>query len=503
MVRVRFAPSPTGFLHIGGLRTALYNELFALRHGGVFVLRIEDTDRTRCVEGAVESLLATLEWAGIRPAEGPYLEDGLVKERGEYGPYVQSSRLDLYREHAEKLIATGHAYRCFCAPERLEEVKKSRAAAKQPLMYDKLCRSCSVEDATALVAKGIPSVVRLRVPDAGATAFDDAIRGTVSFENAFIDDQVLVKSDGYPTYHLASVVDDHLMAITHVIRGEEWLPSTPKHLLLYQALGWEPPSFAHLPLLLNADRSKLSKRQGDVAVEDYEKRGYLPEAMVNFVALLGWNPSGDREVYAKDELAKEFDLGKINKGGAVFNVDKLNWLNREYLKAMPAPELACRVEPFCVEQGLLKREGERTVFAAGGEEAGPLLEKAVALEQRRLTTLAEFPEAITHLFAGKLAFGGVSLAAKKSTPEKASECLAGFKEFLASLGDGVFSDAKALEKETLAFVASKGWTNAESLWPLRVALTGRAASPSPFDVAWALGKNRTLARVEDALRSLA
>jgi nondiscriminating glutamyl-tRNA synthetase len=246
MVRVRFAPSPTGFVHVGSLRTALYNELFALRHGGVFVLRIEDTDQTRYVEGAVENLLRSLKWAGIEPTEGAYLaDDGTVKERGAFGPYVQSARTELYLKHADELVASGKAYRCFCTAERLEEVRQSQAAAKQPMIYDKHCRGLSRADAAALIAEDKPWVIRLAVPDSGATVFEDAIRDTVKFENALVDDQVLIKSDGFPTYHLANVVDDHAMGITHVIRGEEWLPSTPKHVLLYEAFGWTPPQFAH------------------------------------------------------------------------------------------------------------------------------------------------------------------------------------------------------------------------------------------------------------------
>lgn len=502
-VRVRFAPSPTGFLHIGGLRTALYNELFALHHGGTFILRIEDTDRTRFVEGAVESLLRTLKRCGIEPAEGPYLaDDGTVAERGDKGPYVQSARLAIYKEHVEKLLASGHAYRCFCSPERLEEVKAGQSAAKLPVMYDRRCRVLRPDEAAAELAKGGPHVVRLAVPTEGTTSFEDGIRGSVSFENALIDDQVLLKSDGFPTYHLANVVDDHLMGITHVIRGEEWLPSTPKHVLLYGAFGWTAPTFAHLPLLLNPDRSKLSKRQGDVAAEDYLDKGYLPEALLNFIALLGWNPSGEREIYAKDELAKEFAVEKINKAGAVFNREKLDWLNKEYLRAMPADELVERAVPFYVKAEVLRPEGNGFASCLGAERfTREDLVKAVSLEQRRATTLAELPEATSYLFAPHAKADPAMLPGKKGTPAGAKERLEGMRAFLAGL-EG-FDDVKAIEAATLAQVKEKGWTNAETLWPLRVALTGREASPSPFEVAWALGKARTLARIDEAIASLA
>jgi len=503
MVRVRFAPSPTGFLHIGGLRTALYNELFALHHGGTFILRIEDTDRTRFVEGAVESLLRTLRRCGITPAEGPYLtDDGKVAERGDKGPYVQSARLAIYREHVEALLKSGNAYHCFCTPERLEQVKQGQSAAKLPVMYDRHCRVMTAAETDAEIAKGTPHVVRLAVPTKGTTGFTDLIRGPVEFENVLIDDQVLLKSDGFPTYHLANVVDDHLMGITHVIRGEEWLPSTPKHILLYGAFGWTAPSFAHLPLLLNPDRSKLSKRQGDVAAEDYLDKGYLPDALVNFIALLGWNPTADREIFAKDELSREFAVEKINKSGAVFNREKLDWLNKEYLRALPAAKLAELAVPFYVKAEVLRPEAGGFASCRGvARFTAEDLEKAVVLEQRRATTLSELPEATSYLFAPHAEADPAMLPGKKGTPEIAKERLAGLRGFFAGLA-AEFDDAKKLEAATVAFLAERTWTNAESLWPLRVALTGREASPSPFEVAWALGKERTLSRIDEALASL-
>lgn len=501
MIRVRFAPSPTGFVHIGSLRTALYNELFALNKGGVLVLRIEDTDRTRYVEGAVENLLRSLKWAGIVPAEGPYLDDdGTLKERGNFGPYVQSARTDLYKKHADELLASGKAYRCFCTPERLEDVKKGQIAAKQPTMYDKHCRKLTPAEADSMLSDGVSFVIRLAVPEEGVTTFKDEIRDDVSFENKLIDDQVLMKSDGFPTYHLANVVDDRLMQITHVIRGEEWLPSTPKHVLLYQAFGWPVPAFAHLPLLLNPDRSKLSKRQGDVAVEDYKAKGFLPEAIVNFVAFLGWHPPTDRELYSSDDLAKDFDITKVSKSGAVFSHEKLEWYNKEYFKAMPADEIACVAEPFFIAAGVLKREGEK-LLTPSGARAEELIVKAVELERRRVTTLADFPIATEFLFKD-ITVDSAIIPWKKSTPEVAKERLQGLREFLAASADADFADAKTLESKTVAHVAEKGWTNAESLWPLRVSLSGKEASPSPFECAWALGKDATIKRIDAAIASL-
>ena len=513
-VRVRFAPSPTGYLHVGGLRTALYNELFARHHGGTLVLRIEDTDRTRYVEGAVENILRTLEWAGVKPDEGPYLAaDGTVRERGEYGPYVQSARLEKYRRLATELLDKTDeggqtvAYRCFCSTEEIEELKKEREMAGAPPLPGLVphlynCRLLTDDERDGLSAKKT-FVIRLRVPDRqGWVEFDDRIRGRVRFDYSAIDDQVLLKSDGFPTYHLANVIDDHEMAITNVIRGEEWLPSTPKHLLLYRAFGWQPPEFAHLPLLLNPDRTKLSKRQGDVAAEDYRRHGYLPTALINFIALLGWNPSGSQEKYSKDELIKEFRLEKVNKAGAVFDRTKLDWLNGEYLKEMTAEDLTAKALPFCLQTGALVRLGDGFTSPDGSAVDLETLTKAVSLEKARIKTLSEIPDSVAYFWPAHLALDPNVIPWKKSTPEVAKARLYGLRDYMTTLDDAEFSDPKRLEGKVIPYVAEKGWTNADSLWPLRVALTGREKSPSPFEVAWVLGKTRTLARLEDAIAAL-
>jgi len=325
-VRVRFAPSPTGLVHIGSLRTALYNYLFARKNNGTCILRIEDTDRARFVEGAIENLFDTMGWAGISFDES-------INEESEFGPYKQSGRLEIYKKHIQQLLDEGNAYPCFATAEELEKMREDQIAAGQDPKYDGRFRDYPKEKAKERMAKE-PYVIRMRVPQDGETIINDIVRGEVVFKNEVLDDQVISKSDGFPTYHLANVVDDHLMKISHVIRGEEWLPSTPKHVLLYNFFGWELPQFAHLPLLLNADRSKLSKRQGDVAVEDYRKKGFLPQALVNFVALLGWNPSDgtDQEIFSMDELIDSFSLEKVNKAGAVFDVSKLEWMNGTYIR---------------------------------------------------------------------------------------------------------------------------------------------------------------------------
>ncbi len=325
-VRVRFAPSPTGFLHVGGLRTALYNYLFAKKNNGKFVLRIEDTDQSRFVEGAVEKLVDSLKWVGLNYDEGPNIE-------GNYSPYFQSKRLEIYQNYIKELINKKKAYYCFCTPERLTALREEQQRQKLPqAKYDKHCLHLSDEEIIEKLQNNAPHVIRLNVEPNQIVRFNDHVRGTVEFNTDNIDDQVLIKSDGYPTYHLANVIDDHLMEISHVIRGEEWLSSTPKHVLMYKFFEWDLPEFAHLPLLLNPDKSKLSKRQGDVAVEDYRDKGYLKEALINFVALLGWNFGDDQEYYLLNEMIEKFSLERVNKAGAVFNIEKLDWLNGLHIR---------------------------------------------------------------------------------------------------------------------------------------------------------------------------
>lgn len=326
-IRVRFAPSPTGYLHVGSLRTALYNFLYAKKVGGKFILRIEDTDQTRYVEGAVENLLNTLKVMGLDFDEDPV-------KGGNYGPYYQSERTKIYNKYVEELLKSGKAYRCFCTSTDLEQMRKTQKIKGLDTKYNGHCRNLSEDEIKAHLNNEDNYVIRLKTPQDGEITFYDIVREKVTFPWDMIDDQVLVKSDGFPTYHLANVVDDHLMKISHVIRGEEWLSSVPKHLLLYEAFGWKPPKMCHLPLLLNPDKSKLSKRQGDVAVEDFLKKGYLAETLLNFVALLGWHAPGNEEFYTLAELVKAFSLKRINKSGSVFDVEKLKWMNGQYLRNM-------------------------------------------------------------------------------------------------------------------------------------------------------------------------
>lgn len=360
-VRVRYAPSPTGFLHLGGLRTALYNYLFAKATGGTFILRIEDTDRSRQVKGSIEGLISALDWCGVHYDEGPRLNPATKQLEGfygPYGPYIQSERLPIYHDHAHQLVREGKAYRCFCSAERLTALREAQAKRGQATLYDRKCAHLPAGESESRVAAGEPHVIRMYVPP-GSTSLVDSVVGEVTFGHAVVDDQVLLKSDGFPTYHLAAVVDDHLMRISHVIRGQEWLPSTPKHLLLYSAFGWAPPAFAHLPLLLNPDRSKLSKRHGDAAVEDFVAGGYTREGLVNFVALLGWTPppvgahthgassstggsdaataaaaAGPSEVMSLEDMVRRFALGDVNKSNAVVDRGRLDHFNGEHIKRL-------------------------------------------------------------------------------------------------------------------------------------------------------------------------
>jgi nondiscriminating glutamyl-tRNA synthetase len=346
-MRVRFAPSPTGYLHIGGFRTALYNYLLAKKNDGEMILRIEDTDRTRYVESAIENLIEALAWCGIQYDEGVYLNtEGEIIQKGQYGPYIQSQRLDIYQKYISKLIKEGHAYYCFCSKERVDDLRAMQTENNLTPKYDKKCLSLSQEEINKKVQAGEKYVIRLNLPQDRMIEFDDEVFGHISFNTNDMDDQVLIKSDGFPTYHFAVVIDDFLMKITHVIRGEEWISSTPKHVYLNQVLGFGQPKYIHLPTVLNTNRKKLSKRNDDAAVEDFRAKGYLPQALTNFVTLLGWSSSNEEEIMNMDELIESFDAKRINKSGAIFDIDKLNWMNAQYIKEYDSDFLAMLCQPF-------------------------------------------------------------------------------------------------------------------------------------------------------------
>ena len=478
MTRVRFAPSPTGLVHVGSLRTALYNYLFARHTGGVNILRIEDTDQTRYVEGAVENLLRTMEWCGITFDEGPGFG-------GEYGSYVQSERTELYRKHADELVTNGKAYYCFCSAERLDRVRKEMQAAGLPPMYDRHCRNLSADEVKAKMDAGESHVVRLRVPLGETVTFNDMVRGDISFETKTIDDQVLLKSDGFPTYHLANVVDDYSMKITHVIRGEEWLSSTPKHILLYRAFGWEAsmPKFAHLALLLNPDRSKLSKRQGDVAVEDFRAQGYLPDALVNFVALLGFNPSDTQEIYTVDELIKSFDLEKVNKAGAVFGREKLDWMNSEYIRKKTPDDLLALVKPLADKRG----------YTASDD----YLKRVIALMTERVRTLNDFVDFSSYFFKAPTEFDEKSRAKNWNSDAKArlTDIVAEFK----TLSEWAHT---SIEQVVRAYAESKAISAGKLIHPIRLAVSGVGMGPGLFEMLEVIGKDEVCSRIDYALANL-
>lgn len=505
MIKTRFAPSPTGFLHVGGLRTALYAYLVAKQNKGNFILRIEDTDQKRTVGGGVENILNSLYWANLAADEGVILDNqGKIIQVGANGPYIQSQRLEIYKKYADELLEKGHAYHCFCTAERLGELRDHQQKNKLPTGYDGCCREILPNEAQKRIAAGEPSVIRMKMPKDGGSVFTDLIRGEVRFKNELIDDQIIIKTDGFPTYHLAVVVDDHLMEISHVIRGEEWLSSTPKHLQLYKYFGWAPPQFAHLPLLLNADKSKLSKRQGDVSVDEYIKKGYLPEAMINFVAFLGWNPGTEQELFTLDELVNEFKIEKINKSGAVFNLKKLDWYNQQYIKKLSDENLVLWVVPQLMEF-LMKLENitvpitEEKINALKNKYHS-LLIKAVALERERVPTLAELGEAIKFMI--KLAdYDSDLLVWKKSSKDEVKKILPELTEILNTISDQSWNK-EALEIEIKKWIREHGYQNGSVLWPLRVALSGRDKSPGPFEIAEVLGKVETLYRISLAVNKL-
>lgn len=482
-VRVRFAPSPTGYPHIGNIRTALFNWLFARHSGGTFVVRIEDTDQSRKVEDALESILGSLRWLGLDWDEGP-------DKGGDYGPYFQSQRLDLYQKHARQLLDNGHAYSCYCSAERLARMRDDMAERKESMRsYDRRCRDLTPEERAGFEAQGIEPVVRFKVPLDGQTTFHDLVRGDITFDNSELDDLVLVKSDGYPTYHLANIVDDHLMKITHVMRADEWLSSTPKHVLLYGAFEWEPPLFAHLPMILGPDKAKLSKRHGAAAVTEFREQGYLPQAMLNLMALLGWALDDKAEIFTTEELVEYFSIERISKTAAVFSHDKLKWMNGFYIRNMSAEELAERLIPF-FERDLppaVKRPVSREYIL----QMAPLM-------QERLTTLGEAAEAFGFFFADELTHDPGLLLGKKLTQENA---VSGLVAALDRLQEIQF-DASTLEETLRSLATQMGLKTGDLFGLLRVATTGRTAAPPLFQTMEALGKDRCLKRIKAALETL-
>jgi len=485
LMRTRFAPSPTGSMHVGNFRTALFAYLVAKQTKGHFLLRIEDTDQARSVPGTVENILRTLSWAGLNPDEGVMIRKGNLAQEGTRGPYIQSERLELYRKYADQLLKDGHAYPCFCTPERLTKMRDDQAARKQAPMYDRTCCRLPKKEVETRLEKGEPHVLRLLVPHDRTLEYEDEIRGKVSFQGHTVDDQVLIKSDGFPTYHLAHVVDDHLMEIDLVIRGEEWLSSTPKHLLLFECLGWKPPTYAHVPLILNKDRTKLSKRQGSVAVEDYITQGYLPETLLNFLALLGWNPGTEQELFSLTELTEAFALDRVQKAGAVFDTEKLNWLQGQWMRKLPLSEFVDRLQPLVSE-----------LFPEALHDAH--FKDKAALIQDRVTFLKEGPEMLRFFFEEPKVT--VELLANKKQ-KVTEELLPKILKVLMETLEKILSDewtVETLKEKLLTRAKAEGLTQGQLLWPMRAALTGLPFSPGAFEVAVALGRDTTIDRLERA-----
>ncbi len=474
-VRVRIAPSPTGDPHVGTAYVALFNYAFAKRHNGKFLLRIEDTDQARAKSSSEGQIQKTLHWLGLNWDEGP--DCG-----GDHGPYRQSERLPIYLKHAEMLINSGHAYRCFCTQERLGDLRIQQRQQGLPPGYDRFCRSLSEDERKQKQKEGVPFVVRLAVPTDGVTSFHDELRGKVEFENHRIDDQVLLKSDGFPTYHLANVVDDYLMKISHVIRAEEWVSSTPKHVLLYKFFGWEEPKWVHLPLLRNADRSKISKRKNPVSLEYYRRAGILPEAMTNFLALMGWSFGNDVEIFSLKQMCEKIDFKDISLGGPVFDLVKLTWLNQQYLQKLSEDEFV--------------RHVREEVFS----EAYIRAIKPLAIE--RIAKFDQFVDQNAFFFNGELNYKGVELSSPDPTKGKSkAEVKEMFKELVEILDECYVWQLEDLKNIMETHRAKIGWKPKDYFMPVRLAVTGRKDSPPLTETMVVLGREMVRFRLRDCMKS--
>lgn len=478
-VRTRFAPSPTGYMHIGNLRTALYEYLIAKSQGGKFILRIEDTDQERQVEGAVDVIYNTMRMTGLKHDEGPDIG-------GDYGPYVQSERMGMYMDYAKELVEKGEAYYCFCTKERLESLKESNAEGAAFVKYDRHCLGLSKEEVQAKLDAGVPFVIRQKMPDIGTTTFSDVVYGDITVENTELDDQILMKADGFPTYNFANVVDDHLMHITHVVRGSEYLSSTPKYNLLYKAFGWEPPVYVHLPAVMRDAHHKLSKRHGDKSFEDLVREGYVVEAIVNYIALLGWSPSGTQEIFSLKELEENFDMAGLSKSPAIFDIKKLTWMNSEYLKAMDFDKYYALAEPKLKE-------------ALGDTDLD--LKKIAALLQKRLETLNDIPGLVE--FFKTLPEYGTELYTHKKMKTNDEIALSSLEAALPVLENLADWNTTSIHDALMALVGELGIKNGQLLWPVRTALSGEPTSPGgAMELADILGKEESLRRIRKGIELL-
>ncbi|MFQ5856062.1 MAG: glutamate--tRNA ligase [Anaerolineae bacterium] len=481
-VRVRFAPSPTGWLHVGNARTALFDWLYARHTGGDFILRIEDTDQKRLVPGALEDIKMGLRWLGLDWDEGPDVG-------GDYGPYLQSERLDIYHEYAEKLLSSGHAYKCYCSPERLEKVRQEKRARGESPGYDRHCRSLGDEERAAREAERITPVIRLKMPLEGEITFEDVIRGDITFDVEHLEDIVLMKSDGFPTYHFANVIDDHLMEITHIIRGDEWISSVPPHLVMYDAFGWESPVFAHMPMTLDpSGRGKLSKRRGSdrmTEIREFRAAGYLPEALFNFLALLGWAYSGDQDIFTREQAIERFDVADMRPASMAFSYDKLEWINGVYIRQLPIDELADRLTVFLRENGL---------------DADPAFVRRLApLIQERIHTLGEALDWMDFFFEEDVRPDPAELPGKKMDATQTADALAAAHTVLADVEP---FEREAIEEVLRAKAGELGLKAGQFFAPIRVAVTGKRVAPPLFGTLELMGKETTLKRLEAARQLL-
>ncbi len=490
--RLRFAPSPTGYVHIGGLRTALYNYLYAKQNEGTYLIRVEDTDQTRFVEGAIEGMINSMQWAGVVHDEGPFIDEAThhIVEKGDFGPYIQSHRLELYKKHSDRLIESGHAYHCFCTKERLEQVREKQKSEGLTPKYDGHCRELSKAEVDEKLAAGLPHVVRLKLPTGRVIEFNDAIKGHIAVNTDDMDDQVLMKTDGFPTYHMAVVVDDHFMGITHVVRGDEWLISTPKHIYTYEAFGWEAPQFVHLPVILGQSKKKLSKREGDVSVEDFKRKGYLPEALINYIALVGWSPDDGEEIMDMQTLINKFSFDRVSKSSGVFDVEKLNWMNNQYIRNYDLDQLTVLSKSYFVESG----------FASDSEfdEKFAKYKNIVDILRERLNKLNEISDYYNLFNVNTIVLEDDEAREMIELPHVPS-MLRCFSAKVAEIDAITADDVKRLLKEVQKETGHKG---KDLFMPVRVALTGQVHGPDIAKVMEIIGTTNTIERIEYSIQNL-
>lgn len=510
-LRTRFAPSPTGPFHMGSLRTALFNYLLAKQSGGSFILRIEDTDKERSEKKYEDEILETLTWLAIEPDENPV-------RGGDYGPYRQSERTERYQKYIKQLLDKKRAYYCFCTEEELEAQKQDQASRGETPRYTGKCRSLSSEEVEKNNKAGKPSVIRF-ITESKQLTFQDLVRGKITFDTGLLGDTVIAKDLQTPLYNFTVVVDDHEMAITHVVRGEDHIPNTPKQILLQEALGFERPVYAHLPLLLGEDRTKLSKRHGHNSVQELQEEGYLPEAIISFLALLGWNPGTDKEIFSLEELTKEFSLDRVQKGGAIFNINRLNWVNSHFIKSKTNGELTQLCLPYLVNAGFITAEwkeqgkmenlpwlfgkepvSECTIVQTQEKIRFSALESIIALYRERLQKLSEIAGLVDFFFIKELDYQKELLQWKNATDTDIKSILGEVEQLLSQIGEGEWS--KETLENTLMHQAEKIGDKGYMLWPFRVALSGKKASAGPFEIAEILGSKKTLQRIKEAQQKL-